>query len=78
MGEQRILVTADEAARLLRIGRSTFWENVRKNILPQPVKIGGATRWRLAELVSLLGASPTTMPSTGGAAEGTQPGYTQP
>lgn len=46
----RILITANEAATLLTIGRSTFWAYVAKGKLPQPVKIGGLTRWRVADL----------------------------
>lgn len=78
MSEQRILVTADEAAKMLAIGRSTFWQNVKLGRLPEPVKIGGATRWRLSELLQFLQANLTTMPSTHGAAAGNQPGCTQP
>jgi predicted DNA-binding transcriptional regulator AlpA len=47
---QRILVNDREGAALLGIGVSTFWREVKVNKLPQPVKIGGATRWRLADL----------------------------
>lgn len=36
---------------MLSMGTSTFWREVGKNNLPQPVKIGGLTRWRLADLV---------------------------
>ena len=78
MSEPRILVTADEAAKLLAMGRSTFWQNVKKGELPGPVKIGGATRWRLSELLQHLQASLTTMPSVPGAEQGTPPGCTQP
>jgi excisionase family DNA binding protein len=58
--EQRILVTADEAARMLALGRSTFWAAVKKKLLPAPVKIGGATRWRVADLQQHLASSTTT------------------
>lgn len=78
MSESRILVTDAEAARLFAIGRSTFWSNVRKGLLPQPVKIGGATRWRLCDLLAHVGASLTTMPSSAGADPDTQPGCMQP
>lgn len=44
------LVPAREAARLLSMGQSTFWREVAKKRLPQPVKIGGMTRWRVADL----------------------------
>lgn len=78
MSEQRILVTADEAAKMLAMGRSTFWANVKKGELPGPVKIGGATRWRLSELLQHLQATLTTMPSSSAAPASAQHGYTRP
>lgn len=45
-----LLVPAVEAARMLSMGESTFWRKVREQVLPQPIKIGGMTRWRVAEL----------------------------
>ena len=61
VAEEKILVNAPEAARLLAIGVSTLWAKVKKGQLPQPVKIGGATRWRLADLRNVGNpASPTT------------------
>ncbi|PZQ77766.1 MAG: AlpA family transcriptional regulator [Variovorax paradoxus] len=45
-----LLVPATEAARMLSMGESTFWRKVREQVLPQPIKIGGMTRWRVAEL----------------------------
>ena len=34
----KILVTAAESARLLSMGRSTFWNKVRLGLLPEPVR----------------------------------------
>jgi len=48
--EQKLLVPALEAAKMLSLGRSTFWSKVKLNQLPQPVKIAGVTRWRVADL----------------------------
>ena len=45
-----LLVTAEKAAEMLSIGKSTFWREVGNNNLPAPVKIGSLTRWRLADL----------------------------
>jgi predicted DNA-binding transcriptional regulator AlpA len=53
VAEEKILVTAPEAARLLAIGVSTLWAKVKKGELPKPIKIGGATRWRLDDLRSI-------------------------
>ncbi|WP_373425006.1 helix-turn-helix transcriptional regulator [Variovorax boronicumulans] len=35
---------------MLSMGRSTFWNKVKQRKLPPPVKIGGLTRWRVADL----------------------------
>ena len=45
-----LLVTAEKAAELLSIGKSTFWREVKNKNVPPPVKIGGLTRWRVADL----------------------------
>lgn len=49
--EQTILVSAREAATMLGIGVSTLWREAKANRLPPPVKIGGATRWRVSDLL---------------------------
>jgi predicted DNA-binding transcriptional regulator AlpA len=48
---EKLLVTAAEAAALLSMGKSTFWREVAKGNLPDPVKMGGLTRWRVADLL---------------------------
>lgn len=50
MSQEKLLVPDKQAAEMLSIGRSTFWREVKAGNLPQPVKIGGVTRWRLADL----------------------------
>ena len=52
---QKLLVPAKEAAAMLSLGRSTFWQAVKDGRLPKPVKIGGATRWRVADLHRVFG-----------------------
>lgn len=46
----KLLVSDREAAGMLSMGRSTFWRAVGEGALPQPVKIGGITRWRVSDL----------------------------
>lgn len=68
---EKLLVPAVEAAQMLSMGRSTFWNKVRENKLPQPVKIAGLTRWRVSDLrrfVEPPPANPTTTASAHGAA----------
>jgi excisionase family DNA binding protein len=56
-----LAVPDKEAARLLGIGKSTLWANVKAGKLPAPIHIGGATRWRVSDLERHLQAmSPTT------------------
>lgn len=60
---QKLLVPVKEAAAMLSIGESTLWREVRAQRLPAPIKIGGATRWRVSDLLaSVVGQanSPTT------------------
>jgi predicted DNA-binding transcriptional regulator AlpA len=58
--ESKLLVTANDAAGMLSIGRSTFWQRVKESKLPQPVHIGGLTRWRVSDLRRFVEASQTT------------------
>ena len=46
----KILIKDVEAAKLLSMGRSTFWREVARGTIPAPVKIGGLTRWRVQDL----------------------------
>lgn len=70
MTDSKILVTAAEAARMLSMGQSTFWRKVGENKLPQPVKVAGMTRWRVADLHACIApqANPTTTASEHAAA----------
>lgn len=48
------LMSDREAAEFLGIARSTLWMHVKAGILPGPVKIGHATRWRRDELQAVI------------------------
>ena len=67
---ERLLVNDKGAAQMLDMGRSTFREHVRCGLLPQPVRIGGLTRWRVADLRRAVEhpASPPTTASVPDAA----------
>lgn len=58
----KILVNAVEGAGMLSMGRSTFWRAVSAGVLPQPVRIGGLTRWRVADLMRAI--DPATLPAS--------------
>lgn len=74
----KLMLRVQEVADMLGIGRSTVWANVKDGRLPAPVKIGGATRWRLADLQPLVQATDSTTPSSDGERTDAQPGCTQP
>jgi predicted DNA-binding transcriptional regulator AlpA len=60
--QEKILVPAAQAAELLSMGKSTFWREVAKGTVPAPVKIGGLTRWRVADLERFV--QPANQPTT--------------
>lgn len=51
---EKQLLTVREVAALLGLGVSSVWRNVKRGTLPEPVRIGGATRWRRADLAALI------------------------
>ncbi len=45
-----LLVTAGEVATMLRISTRSLWRLRSAGILPEPLRIGGAVRWRADEI----------------------------
>ena len=52
--EPSILLSDNAAAALIGISRATFWRRVNDGTMPEPVKLGGATRWYRSEVVAAL------------------------
>ena len=50
-----LLITAADFARLLQISTRTLWRLRSAGELPQPVRFGGAIRWRLEEVRKWIG-----------------------
>ena len=67
--EGKLLLTDKEAAKLLSIGKTTLWNNVKKGEVPPPIRIGGSTRWRVADLLAFVANAPT-MSSNGARRKG--------
>ena len=44
------LITADDLAKMLKLSERTLWRLLSGGKIPEPVRIGGSTRWRLAEV----------------------------
>ena len=53
----RVLISDVEAATLLGCSRTTIWRRVADGGLPKPVKIGGMSRFILAEIMDRVEAA---------------------
>ena len=54
-GNER-LVTVDEVAERLAVSTRSIWRLVSARKIVLPIKVGGATRWREAELIRWMAA----------------------
>ncbi len=45
-----LLIASEEVARLMGISKRTLWRLLDAGKVPQPVRIGRNTRWRLSEV----------------------------
>ena len=50
------LLTTREAAKLCGLGERTFWRHSHSGAAPAPVRIGGSTRYRRADLLRWIEA----------------------
>jgi predicted DNA-binding transcriptional regulator AlpA len=48
------LINAEELARMIDVSERTLWRLLSGRKLPQPVRIGRNTRWRLAEVTEWI------------------------
>ncbi|WP_152051756.1 helix-turn-helix transcriptional regulator [Tautonia marina] len=48
------LITAEELAKLMQVSERTLWRLLSGGKVPQPVRIGRNTRWRLAEVTEWI------------------------
>ncbi len=52
-----VLISDVEVARLLGCSSTTVWRRVADRTLPQPIRIGGLTRWSRAEIEAVIEAA---------------------
>lgn len=52
-----LLLTAEQSAALAGVSRSHWWSLHSAALVPLPVKLGRATRWRRDELVAWVAAA---------------------
>ncbi|NEI66874.1 helix-turn-helix transcriptional regulator [Rhizobium leguminosarum] len=49
------LLTDKEVAKLLGgVSRATVWGNVKKGIIPKPIKLGGITRFPMSDILGVI------------------------
>ena len=51
---QAELLTAVQASALINVGKRTWWRYVTSGKAPDPIRIGGAVRWRRADLLNWI------------------------
>lgn len=50
------LITADELAAILGLSKRSVWRLVANGEIPEPLRVGGSTRWPLDEIEAWLDA----------------------
>lgn len=48
------LIRDTEAARIIGCSKSSFWRRVADGTFPQPVKIGGLSRWLKTDIIDAI------------------------
>jgi len=58
--DEAVLLTPEDLAKMLKVSERTLWRLLSARKIPAPVRIGGSTRWRLAEVQEwIAGGCPT-------------------
>lgn len=57
VSETPVLISDKGGARMIGCSPATWWPRVGDGSLPQPIKIGGLTRWRRDEILSAIEAA---------------------
>lgn len=53
---QKQLLRDSDVAKMLSVSRATVWRYVEAGILPKPIKLAGATRFDLEEVIEAIEA----------------------
>ena len=48
--EEAVLLTPEELAEMLKVSTRTLWRLLAAGKIPEPVRFGGSTRWRLMDV----------------------------
>ena len=49
------LVRVTQITEYLNLGKTAWWQGVKDGRYPQPIRLGGITAWRAADIRSLIG-----------------------
>jgi len=50
------MITIDELATILGMSKRTVWRLLAAEEIPEPIRLGGSTRWPLAEVEGWIAA----------------------
>ncbi|MBX3412419.1 MAG: helix-turn-helix domain-containing protein [Pirellulales bacterium] len=50
------MITVDELATILGLSKRTIWRLLSAGEIPKPIRLGGSTRWVLAEIEAWIAA----------------------
>lgn len=53
---EKQLLSVSDVAEILGLGVSTIWRQVKLGNIPEPVHLGGSTRWRKSDIDRLVQA----------------------
>ena len=48
------LIKDTQGAAILNVSKATWWRRVADGTMPQPIRIGSTTRWRLSEIAAAI------------------------
>ena len=57
------LLKGREVASLLNVDRTTLWRWYTQGAFPKPIKIGGASRFKRADVLAWIESRPTSDPA---------------
>lgn len=63
MGAPEQLVNDKTAASLLGCSRTTLWRRVKDGTIPNPLRIGGLSRWKLSDIQAVITAAEAKRPA---------------
>lgn len=58
MEGQHQLLRVSDVAKILCLGVSSVWRLARNGQIPAPIRVGGSTRWRRADIEALIRRPP--------------------